>query len=86
MYLFTYDILKVPRWIRGIETAQLLAPREVEMYVMGLMQSISTNGPLELEAIVVKSFDELYERKDEACIFLNQLYILANILYAPAKQ
>ena len=60
-----YSISKVPRWIRGKESAQLLTPREVEMYVMGLMQSISTNGPLELEAIVVKSFDELYQRKDE---------------------
>ena len=46
-----------------------MEPREVEMYVMGLMQSISTNGPLELEAIVVKSFDELHRRKDEVIQF-----------------
>ena len=58
--------VKVPKWVRGEESATLISPREMDLPMLGLGGSIGT-GPtgVTAEVMVVKSFDELYERKDE---------------------
>ena len=59
----------------------MLEPRSVDMYAMGLMHSVG--GNVEAEAIVVKTFDELYQRRNEVYfIFLNPkspIKVLINI-------
>ena len=57
----------VPRWVRGRESATLLAPREVELHMLGLGGSIGTPAEgIEAEVLVVGSFDELQRRAAEA--------------------
>jgi carboxypeptidase Q len=57
----------VPHWVRGDEYVQLLSPRERELPMLGLGGSIGTPAEgITAEALVVKSFDELKERSDEA--------------------
>ncbi len=57
----------VPRWVRGRESATLLAPRQVELHMLGLGGSIATPPEgIEAEVLVVGSFDELARRADEA--------------------
>ncbi|HEX2077190.1 MAG TPA: M28 family metallopeptidase [Longimicrobium sp.] len=57
----------VPRWVRGRESATLLAPRQVELHMLGLGGSIGTPPEgIEAEVLVVGSFDELARRADEA--------------------
>ena len=56
----------VPTWIRGKESVRLIKPFEADMAMLGLGGSIGTprNG-IRGEVIVVDSFEELEERKDE---------------------
>ena len=56
----------VPTWIRGKESVRLIKPFEKDMAMLGLGGSIGTprNG-IRGEVIVVDSFEELEERKDE---------------------
>ena len=56
----------VPTWIRGRESVRLIKPFEADMAMLGLGGSIGTprNG-IRGEVIVVDSFEELEERKDE---------------------
>ena len=57
----------VPRWVRGRESATLLAPRQVELHMLGLGGSIGTPAQgIEAEVLVVGSFDELQRRASEA--------------------
>jgi len=57
----------VPRWVRGRESATLLAPRETELHMLGLGGSIGTPAEgIEAEVLVVGSFDELQRRAAEA--------------------
>jgi len=57
----------VPRWIRGEEHAELLAPWPKAMAVLGLGGSIGTPpGGIEAEVLVVGSFSELETRAEEA--------------------
>jgi carboxypeptidase Q len=57
----------VPRWIRGEESAKLLAPRQKSLAVLGLGGSVGTPpGGVRGEVLVVESFGELEERADEA--------------------
>lgn len=58
--------VKVPKWVRGNESAILISPRELNLPMLGLGGSIATpKGGITADVIVVKSFDELKERKDE---------------------
>jgi len=55
----------VPKWTRGKEYAQILTPVPHMMSIMALGTSIGTNGTLTGEVIVVKSWDELEQKKNE---------------------
>ena len=57
----------VPRWVRGRETLTLMEPRIGAMSILGLGGSVGTS-PLGItaEVLVVRNFDELEKRADEA--------------------
>ena len=58
--------VNVTHWVRGKEKAQLLEPRLAELAILGLGSSIGTpSGGITADAVVMRSFDELEERKDE---------------------
>ena len=58
--------VNVTHWVRGKERAQLLEPRLAELAILGLGSSIGTPpGGITADAVVMRSFDELEERKDE---------------------
>lgn len=58
--------VQVPTWVRGNEYARILAPREINMNILGLGLSNGT-GPngIRSQVIVVESFEELEQRADE---------------------
>jgi carboxypeptidase Q len=57
----------VPRWVRGRESVELLAPRTDTLTMLGLGGSIGTPPQgIEGEVLVVSSFDELSRRAAEA--------------------
>lgn len=57
----------VPHWVRGQETLQMIEPRAAEMQVLGLGGSIGTpRDGITAQVLVVKSFKELEERREEA--------------------
>ena len=57
----------VPHWVRGKESATLLAPRKMPLSMLGIGNSVGTGGkPLRAEVLVVKDFDELSARSSEA--------------------
>ncbi len=52
--------VKVPHWVRGIESLDLVQPATHPIVMLGLGNSVGTGGgPLEAEAVVVRTFDEL---------------------------
>jgi carboxypeptidase Q len=56
----------VPVWVRGAESARMVAPAERPLHVLALGGSVGTPaGGIEAEVVVVGSFDELEKRKDE---------------------
>jgi len=57
----------IPKWVRGNESAHMISPWKKELHMLGLGGSIATpkNG-ITAEVFVVKSFDDLEERSDEA--------------------
>ncbi len=58
--------VKVPVWIRGKESVKLIKPFAKDLAVLGLGGSISTpRKGIRGEVIVVDSFEELEQRKDE---------------------
>ena len=57
----------VPHWVRGRETLTLLEPGERDLLVLGLGGSVGTPAEgLTADVLVVRSFDELEDRHDEA--------------------
>ncbi len=61
------DTVMVPRWIRGHEALELRHPYRKKLAVLGLGGSIATPPDgIEAEVLVVRSFDELEARRDEA--------------------
>ena len=61
------DPVKVPRWVRGRESLALVAPRQLDLPLLGLGMSVGTPPEgLEAELLVVASFAELERRGAEA--------------------
>lgn len=54
------------QWFRGAESAKMVVPYEKPFSILGLGNTISSNGPIRGKVIVVSSFDELTARADEA--------------------
>ncbi len=57
----------VPRWIRGTESAEIVEPARHAIAMLGLGGTIATpHGGIEADVLVVKSFEELRGRSDDA--------------------
>jgi carboxypeptidase Q len=68
----------VPQWIRGDESLEILEPFPNKVPILGLGGSVSTRSEgVTGELMVVKSFDELNARKDEA----RGRIVLFNVVY-----
>jgi carboxypeptidase Q len=52
--------VKVPHWVRGIESAEITSPRQRSLVMLGLGNSIGTPPDgIEADVLVVRSFEEL---------------------------
>ena len=59
--------VKVPRWVRGAESATLIRPRTTSLRMLGLGGSIGTpKAGITARVLVVSSFDDLKARAAEA--------------------
>ncbi|MBX7185338.1 MAG: M20/M25/M40 family metallo-hydrolase [Vicinamibacteria bacterium] len=68
----------VPQWIRGDESLEILEPFPNKVPILGLGGSVSTRAEGVVgELMIVKSFDELTARKDEA----RGRIVLFNVVY-----
>ena len=68
----------VPQWIRGDESLEILEPFPNKVPILGLGGSVSTRSEGTTgELMIVKSFDELTARKDEA----RGRIVLFNVVY-----
>jgi carboxypeptidase Q len=57
--------VKVPHWVRGRESAEIVAPHRSELSMLGLGNSIGTPAEgVEAEVVVVRSFQELDRARD----------------------
>ena len=60
--------VRVPRWVRGEESATLLAPMERELHILGL--GMTVGGTVEGEVVVLTDFDALESTKVDGKIVL----------------
>src|SRR5215831_6144407 len=52
--------VKVPKWVRGRESADIISPTRQPLTMLGLGDSVGTPASgIQAEALVVRSFDEL---------------------------
>lgn len=60
------EAVKVPKWVRGAESLEMLAPRPLKLFMLGNGNSIGTPPEgITAEAIVVGSAEELEQVKDK---------------------
>ncbi|KAK2588607.1 hypothetical protein KPH14_006376 [Odynerus spinipes] len=73
------EIVKIPHWVRGSESATLLQPWKKNIAILGLGYSVGTpKEGITARAIVVNSFDELKSRANEVpgkIVVYNEKYI-----------
>jgi hypothetical protein len=70
---------KVPHWVRGAESARMLAPVDKPLHMLGLGMSVGTPpGGITAEVVAVSSFDELArlgrEKVQGRIVLYNQEY------------
>lgn len=63
----TSQKVMVPHWVRGEESATLIAPRKIDLPMLGLGGSIGTpKGGIEAEVLVVEDFEDLKNKAEQA--------------------
>lgn len=71
--------VKVPHWVRGKESAEMIKPRAKNLAILGLGSSVGTSPEgIQAEVLVVQSFDELKSRGSEAkgkIVVFNQPFV-----------
>ncbi|KAM6909813.1 carboxypeptidase Q-like [Xenentodon cancila] len=71
--------VKIPHWVRGKESAEMIAPRAKSLSILGLGSSVGTPPEgIEAEVLVVQSFEELKHRSNEAAgriVVFNQPFV-----------
>jgi carboxypeptidase Q len=76
------DPVKVPQWVRGRESVELVSPFPGELVMLGLGNSVGTPPEgIEAELLVVKSFEELEAHAAEAkgrIVFFNEPFTTYN--------
>ncbi|XP_029359220.1 carboxypeptidase Q isoform X1 [Echeneis naucrates] len=76
---FTPEPVKIPHWVRGKESAEMLVPRVKSLAILGLGSSVGTSPEgIKAEVLVVRSFEELKQRSSEAVgkiVVFNQPFV-----------